>query len=165
MTAAGQNIDGTREYVSEARWISGRPAVVQYSPEGPNHHRTTRVVVRVHDVATQSIYAVTETAPHPAGQQRRGRDRDRAQPLRASGPAVSKFAFGIALGAAFIVLLPLGPDPTPARAQTAGHAYEVLPGLQPDYENPGTLQEAAPPLFHLGRRHDDLRMAHYLPQP
>ena len=59
MTAAGQNTDGTREYVSEARWISGRPAVVQYSPEGPNHHRTTRMVVRVHDVATQSIYAVT----------------------------------------------------------------------------------------------------------
>ena len=49
---------GMRAGASETRWISGRPAVVQYSPEGPNHHRATSVRVRVHDVATQSIYTV-----------------------------------------------------------------------------------------------------------
>ena len=58
MVAAGRSTDGTCEYVSEARWISGRPAVVRYSPEGPNHYPGSSVRVRVHDVAPQSIYSL-----------------------------------------------------------------------------------------------------------
>ena len=60
MSSAGPNTDGTREYlyVREARWFSGRPAAVRYSPEGPLHHRSLSVRVWVHDVATQSIYTV-----------------------------------------------------------------------------------------------------------
>ena len=60
ISSAGPNTDGTREYlyVREARWFSGRPAAVRYSPEGPLHHRSLSVKVWVHDVATQSIYTV-----------------------------------------------------------------------------------------------------------
>ena len=58
LAAAERNTDGTRESVSETRWISGRPAAVQYSPEGPNHYPGSSVRVQVHDVVTQSIYTV-----------------------------------------------------------------------------------------------------------
>ncbi len=67
MAAAGRSTDGTREYVRETRWISGRPATVQYSPEGPLHTPTIRVLVRVHDVATQSIYSVIGLDPSLRG--------------------------------------------------------------------------------------------------
>ena len=69
MGAAGPNTDGTREYVyvREARRISGRPAAVQYSPEGPLQHRSLRVTVWVHDLATQSIYIVTGLDPSLRG--------------------------------------------------------------------------------------------------
>ena len=65
MAAAGPNTDGTREYlyVREARWLSGRPVAVQYSPEGPLNHRSLRVTLWVHDVATRSIYTVTGLDP------------------------------------------------------------------------------------------------------
>ena len=72
MVAAGQNTDGTREYVSEARWISGRPAAVQYSPAGPLNHRTLEVRIWVHDVATQSIYAVIGENPSLLGSNAEG---------------------------------------------------------------------------------------------
>ena len=58
LDAAGRNTPGTIEYVSEARWISGRPAAVRYSLEGPLAARSLRVLVMVHDMTTQSIYTV-----------------------------------------------------------------------------------------------------------
>ena len=65
--AAGRNTPGTREYVGEARWISGRPAEVEYSPEGPLHHPTMEVRVRVHDAATQSLYTAVGVDPSLLG--------------------------------------------------------------------------------------------------
>ena len=67
MVAAGQNTDGTIEYASETRWISGRPAVIEYSPEGPLHDRAMSGRVWVHDVATQSIYTVIGVDPSLRG--------------------------------------------------------------------------------------------------
>ena len=67
MAAAGQNTDGTREYVSETRRISGRPVVVHYSPAGPLNHRTLSVRVWVHDVATQTVYTVIGLDPSLRG--------------------------------------------------------------------------------------------------
>ncbi|MXY88791.1 MAG: hypothetical protein F4Y92_08030 [Dehalococcoidia bacterium] len=45
--------------VREARVIAGRPATVQYSPLGPQHHATGRVKVEVFDPATGSGYIVS----------------------------------------------------------------------------------------------------------
>ena len=49
---------GMRAGARETRVIAGRPAAVQYSPEGPHHYPGGSVWVWVHDVATQSIYRV-----------------------------------------------------------------------------------------------------------
>ena len=68
---ASWRVDGlsgeTLESVHETRRISGRPAVVSYSPEGPNHHATPPVRVRVYDAATQSVYTVIGRDPSLRG--------------------------------------------------------------------------------------------------
>ena len=64
--AAG-GADGARRGVHETRRISGRPAVVSYSPAGPNHHATASVWVRVYDAPTQSIYTVIGFDPSLLG--------------------------------------------------------------------------------------------------
>ena len=48
-----------RQGVNETRMIAGRPALVDYSPQGPNHFRRGGTVVRVYDAATQSVYEIT----------------------------------------------------------------------------------------------------------
>ena len=63
---------GMRAGARETRWISGRPAVVQYSPEGPNHYPVSSVRVWVHDVATQSIYTVIGEDPSLLGSNAEG---------------------------------------------------------------------------------------------
>ena len=57
----------TREAVGETRVISGRPAVVLYSPEGPLHHPTTNVRVRVYDPGKDSLYTVNGVDPSLLG--------------------------------------------------------------------------------------------------
>ena len=54
---------GMRAGVRETRVIAGRPAVVQYSPEGPHHYAASSMRVYVHDVATQSMYTVIGIDP------------------------------------------------------------------------------------------------------
>ena len=57
----------TRQAVGETRVISGRPAVVMYSPEGPLHHPRTIVRVRVYDPGTDSLYTVNGVDPSLLG--------------------------------------------------------------------------------------------------
>ena len=44
--------------VSETRVIAGRPALVLYSPAGPDHEPLAPVIVRIYDPATESRHTV-----------------------------------------------------------------------------------------------------------
>ena len=70
LTDAGS--DGLRAGARETRWISGRPALVQYSPQGPGHHPAGAVWVWVYDAATQSIYTVMGLDPSLRGSNTQG---------------------------------------------------------------------------------------------
>ncbi len=61
------NHNPPRRIVQEFRVIAGRPAVVDYSPLGPQHLSTSSTWVTIYDAATQTIYGVEGVNPSLQG--------------------------------------------------------------------------------------------------
>ena len=61
------NHDPPERIVQELRVIAGRPALVQYSPLGPQHHPTGSAWVSIYDAATQTTYEVEGVDPSLRG--------------------------------------------------------------------------------------------------
>lgn len=57
-SVASWSPNGDDLIVHETRVIAGRPAAVRYSPAGPTHNRYSKLVVHIHDPATQASYTL-----------------------------------------------------------------------------------------------------------
>ena len=68
MPSSGSYGESSTTYALETRTIAGRPAVVRYSPPGPNHSATFPITVVVFDpTATNIQYTVQGNAPSLSG--------------------------------------------------------------------------------------------------
>ena len=53
--------------VAEARVIAGRPAIITYSPPGPDHEPYRGILLRVYDPPTNTMYTMFNYTPRLSG--------------------------------------------------------------------------------------------------